>query len=96
MSAPQADDPPDSGFLTGYYEPLVEGSLVPGPEFTAPILARPDDLVSFPPGELPFPDHPELSAGRQRPDFGLEPYPDRAAIEAGALGSHTQPRRLAA
>jgi membrane-bound lytic murein transglycosylase A len=56
-----------AGFLTGYYEPIVEGSLHPCREFTAPVLGRPDDLDA------------------------LAPYPDRAAIEAGALDSHAAP-----
>ena len=85
------DDRAENGFLTGYYEPLVEGSLVPTPEFTEPILQRPDDLNSFPPGEMPFPSRPDISAARQRPDGRLEPYPDRAAIEAGAAAGHTKP-----
>jgi membrane-bound lytic murein transglycosylase A len=70
-------------FLTGYYEPEVEGSLAPDPEFTAPVLGRPSDLVSFPDGAPP-PLPPELTAARSA-GAGLEPYPDRAAIEDGAL-----------
>ena len=40
---------PDSGqgFLTGYYEPEVQGSLTQTERFTCPILARPDDLITF-------------------------------------------------
>ena len=56
-----------AGFLTGYYEPIVDGSLTPGPDFTAPIFARPDNLDA------------------------LMPFPDRAAIEAGAIEPHTAP-----
>ena len=41
---PNSDSP--DGFLTGYYEPIVEGSRVQTAEFTEPILGRPDDLVS--------------------------------------------------
>lgn len=85
------DNAAENGFLTGYYEPLVEGSLVPTEDFAEPILRRPDDLVSFPPGEMPFALHPDVSAARRRPDKRLEPYPDRAAIEAGAAAYHTQP-----
>ena len=33
------------GFLTGYYEPIVEGSRVPTNEFTVPLYRRPRDLV---------------------------------------------------
>ena len=70
-------------FLTGYYEPEVEGSLPPSADFPAPVLGRPPDLVSFPEGAPP-PLPPELTAARSGPQ-GLEPYPDRAAIENGAL-----------
>ncbi len=69
------------GFATGYYEPIVPGSLVASAEFTAPILARPDDLVSFVPG-TGLPSRPELSAARRLPDGRLVPFPDRAEIEA--------------
>jgi membrane-bound lytic murein transglycosylase A len=34
----------DAGFLTGYYEPIVEGSLRPCRDFTAPVLGWPDNL----------------------------------------------------
>ncbi len=37
------------GFLTGYFEPELAGSLEPGEGFTAAVLARPDDLVSLGP-----------------------------------------------
>lgn len=82
--------PSGAGFLTGYFEPEVEGSAVATPHFTAPLLARPDDLVSLSPGEtLPGLD-PALQAARRGPE-GWEPYPDRAAIEAGALGALARP-----
>ncbi len=79
-----------AGFVTGYYEPLVEGSLTPDADFCAPILARPDDLVTLPQGEsLEGPDGP-LQAALAGPQ-GLAPYPDRAAIEAGGLGDRARP-----
>jgi peptidoglycan lytic transglycosylase A len=56
-----------SGFLTGYYEPIVDGSLTRTREFTAPMLGRPDNLNA------------------------LARYPDRAAIEAGAIERHAAP-----
>src|SRR5207302_9940839 len=34
------------GFLTGYYEPIVDGSRFPTREFTVPMYRRPDDLVA--------------------------------------------------
>ena len=79
-----------SGFLTGYYEPEFPGSRQADSTFTVPLLARPDDLVSIPQGEtLPGID-PGLQAARRTPE-GYEPYPDRAAIEEGALGSGARP-----
>lgn len=78
------------GFLTGYFEPELSGSLEPGPGYTAPVLARPDDLVSLAPGETAPGLDPIYRAGR-RTETGLVPYPDRAAIEDGALGERTRP-----
>jgi membrane-bound lytic murein transglycosylase A len=72
------------GFLTGYYEPEVDGSYEKNDHFTWPIYARPDDLVSLKPGET-LPGLPEgLSAARNLDGF-IEPYWTRADIEAGAL-----------
>lgn len=72
------------GLLTGYYEPLLEGARAPDARFRYPLLKRPADLVSVDLGAF----DPEL-AGRRiagRVEEGrLVPYPDRAAIEAGAL-----------
>ena len=82
--------PSGAGFLTGYFEPELAGSEVPSPDFTAPLLARPDDLVSLSPGEtLPGLD-PTLQATRRAGD-GFEPYPDRGAIQDGALGDRARP-----
>src|SRR5262249_19252664 len=35
------------GFLTGYFEPIVQGSRFPGPEFHIPLYRRPRDLVAL-------------------------------------------------
>jgi membrane-bound lytic murein transglycosylase A len=76
------------GFVTGYYEPIVAGSLKRSGEFAAPILARPDDLVTLPHGTT-LSGRPELSAARVLPDGTLVPYPDRAEIEASTrAGQH--------
>jgi len=37
------DDP--NGFLTGYYEPVVDGSRTPTDDFKVPLYGRPRDLV---------------------------------------------------
>jgi membrane-bound lytic murein transglycosylase A len=79
-----------NGFLTGYYEPEFLGSRTPDALYKVPLLARPEDLVTIPQGEtLPGIDK-NLQAAR-RTAKGYEPYPDRAAIEDGALGSLAKP-----
>ena len=71
------DEADGKGLLTGYYEPRLKGSLTRTAEFTAPILARPRDLVAAPAG------FDSVSSGARRLGDGtLRPYPDRAAIEA--------------
>ncbi len=82
--------PTGSGFLTGYYEPVFEASRTRTGPYRVPLLARPDDLVTIPQGgSLPGID-PTLQAARRTGD-GYEPFPDRAAIEDGALGPKAQP-----
>src|ERR1700761_5678249 len=54
------------GFLTGYYEPWVEGSLTPSRAFAAPLLARPPDLPA--PGQTPatpYPTRAEIEAAER-------------------------------
>ncbi|MHB2210345.1 murein transglycosylase A [Methylobacterium sp. CM6257] len=87
VERPGAERP---GFLTGYFEPELTGSLEAGPDFPTPVLARPDDLVSLGPGETRPGLDPSLRAARATAD-GFAPYPARAAIEDGALGAHARP-----
>jgi membrane-bound lytic murein transglycosylase A len=76
-----------AGFLTGYYEPIVDGSRVPTDDFKVPLYGRPRDLVHM---------------GRKRKAEGFPntgrvvrriargkyvPYFDRAQIEDGALAT---------
>jgi membrane-bound lytic murein transglycosylase A len=77
-------------FFTAYYRPEVRASLVPTDEFREPLLARPDDLVTLPPGRS-SPSLNGLSSARRRPDGALEPYLTRAQIDAGALGKRARP-----
>jgi membrane-bound lytic murein transglycosylase A len=78
------------GFLTGYYEPIVEASRTRAPDFPTPVLSRPDDLVTLDPGDAQG-ALAGLAAARRTPDGALEPYPDRAAIETGALKEKAPP-----
>ena len=45
-------------FFTGYYEPVVQGSLTRTNEFTEPVLARPADLETL----QPYPTRAEIDA----------------------------------
>jgi membrane-bound lytic murein transglycosylase A len=74
-----------TGLLTGYYEPIVDGSRFPNPEFHTPLYRRPRDLVvaGQKQGMPAFPNR--ASVGRLNPQNQLEPYYDRGAIEGGAL-----------
>ena len=81
----------EAGFLTGYYEPRLEGSLTPSREFSAPVLARPDDLVTFAAGQAPAAFDSALSGAQRLPDGALRPYPQRAAIEAAAAAGRGRP-----
>jgi membrane-bound lytic murein transglycosylase A len=72
------------GFLTAYFEPEIEASLERSPDFSVPVLARPPDLVTLKQGEVIAGLPAGLQAARRRAE-GLVPFPDRAAIWAGAL-----------
>jgi len=74
------------GLVTGYFEPIVQGSRFPNPEFHVPVYRRPPDLVvaGRKPGPNAFPNKGALISRRDR-NGQLVPYYDRAAIEAGAL-----------
>lgn len=75
-----------SAFATGYFEPEIAGSRTRRPGFDVPVYAMPDDLVRAWPADTP----PAQRKGR--PPLGrydaagnFIAYPDRAAIEEGAL-----------
>jgi len=74
------------GLLTGYFEPVVEGSRFPSPEFHIPLYRRPKDLTAagYKPASVAFPNK-GARIGRRNENNEFVPYHDRAAIEAGAL-----------
>lgn len=74
----------ETGLMTGYYEPEMTGSRTPGPDYTAPVLARPADLVSVDLGDFRDALRGQRIAGRVEAGR-LVPYADRAAIAEGAL-----------
>lgn len=83
-------EPRRTGFLTGYFEPELDASLERSPAYPVAVLARPADLVSLAPGETREGLDPSLRAARLV-DGRLQAYPDRAAIEDGALGDGARP-----
>ena len=74
------------GFVTGYYEPELPASPCRTERFAVPLYRRPPDLVEVDDGNRPAGWDPAVRFARRGPD-GLAPYPDRAAIEAGALAT---------
>ncbi len=79
-----------AGFLTGYYEPIVDGSRFPTGIFKVPIYRRPPDLV--PPLHSTGPGFPNRGQSlRRTPSGTLVPYYDRGEILDGALdGNHLE------
>jgi membrane-bound lytic murein transglycosylase A len=75
----------DAGFVTGYYEPVVEGSRTRTDSYTVPVYRRPSNLFvrGFKQNATGLPNKGEVfrKIGRRK----LVPYYDRAAIEDGAI-----------
>lgn len=80
----QADRLAPLGRFTGYFEPFYEARPGRTIVYSAPVYARPEDLVTVDLGRF----RPDLAgqrvAGRLN-DGVLDPYPDHAAINAGAI-----------
>ncbi len=73
------------GLITGYYEPLLHGSLQPTEHFRYPVYGVPDDLLVIDLADL----YPELTGLRLRGRLDgrrVVPYYDRAQIEGGKAG----------
>jgi membrane-bound lytic murein transglycosylase A len=81
--AASADGDPE-GLFTGYYEPLLHGSRTRSDRYRVPLYIRPPDLVTVDLGAFREELKGQKIAGRLEED-SLIPYPDRKAIESGAL-----------
>lgn len=71
-----------SGTITGYYEPLLNGSRVATERYRYPLYAAPDDMITVDLTEV----HPDLKHKRLRGRLAgnkLVPYYTRGEIEAG-------------
>jgi membrane-bound lytic murein transglycosylase A len=72
----------DNGVVTGYYEPLLQGSRQRSERYRFPLYAVPDDLLTVDLAEL----YPELKGQRVRGRLdgrSVVPYWPRADIDAG-------------
>lgn len=74
------------GFLTGYYEPVIDGSQAPTAEFPVPLYRRPPNLVASGARSLggAFPSK-GVKVGRRVGRRFIAPYYTRGEIEDGAL-----------
>lgn len=75
----------EAGFVTGYYEPIIDGSRTRTDVYTVPVYRRPSNLFvrGFKQSATGLPNGGEVfrKIGRRK----LVPYYDRAAIEDGAI-----------
>ena len=75
----------DAGFVTGYYEPVIDGSRSQTDVYTVPVYRRPSNLFvrgfKQDAGRLPNKGPVYRKIGRRK----LVPYYDRAEIEDGAI-----------
>ena len=72
------------GMLTGYYEPVLEGSRTAQGKFQTPIYRRPPDLINV----VDETERASKSDGfthLRKTETGTAPFPTRAEIEQGAL-----------
>jgi membrane-bound lytic murein transglycosylase A len=73
------------GMLTGYYEPLLEGSRTRHGPYQVPIYKRPPDLVNVIDDTRRGALKPGALTHVRKTATGTEPYYTRAQIEGGAL-----------
>jgi membrane-bound lytic murein transglycosylase A len=73
------------GFVTGYYEPVIDGSRTQTDVYTVPVYRRPSNLFvrGVKPGAVGLPNKGQVfrKIGRRK----LVPYYDRAEIEDGVI-----------
>jgi membrane-bound lytic murein transglycosylase A len=75
----------DQGFVTGYYEPVIDGSRTKTDVYTVPVYRRPSNLFvrGYNQNSVGLPNKGDVfrKIGRRK----LVPYYDRAEIEDGAI-----------
>jgi membrane-bound lytic murein transglycosylase A len=81
------DDDDAPGFVTAFYEPEVEVSPVADRRWRYPFYRRPDDLVDLEQHNRPARMEASYAFGLKT-EAGVDLYPDREAIDRGALAGH--------
>ena len=71
-------------FATGYYEPEIAGSRTPQLGYEVPVYKRPSDIIEVDLGDF-FPEMKGKKIRGRIENGKLVPYPDRGAIDDGAL-----------
>ena len=71
----------DTGLVTGYYEPILEGSRVPSAQHRFPIYGVPEDLIV-----VDLPETRQLRLRGRLEGRRLIPYYSRGEIDARAEG----------
>ncbi|VFN00263.1 MAG: membrane-bound lytic murein transglycosylase A [Candidatus Kentron sp. G] len=74
------DDGDREGLITGYYEPVLEGSRVRTPVFRYPVYGEPKDLLTMAPGGGVTDRKERAPRGRLADDGRVIPYFSRAEI----------------
>jgi len=77
-----AEPSPPAGVLTAYFAPEYPARRTPEGEFSAPVRARPSDLKTVDAGLFDPTQAGRPGAALDAGGGPLQPYPDRAAIEA--------------
>lgn len=77
------------GLFTGYYEPLLHGSLQKSARYDVPLYARPSNLITVNLGDFKKALKGQTVMGRVAGEK-LVPYYTRAQIDAGALAGAAQ------
>lgn len=73
------------GLLTGYYEPVLNGSRTRSERYCWPIYRRPADLVDLTGDVMRGASGVQLTHAKGQPDGTIEPYMVRSEIEQGGL-----------
>jgi membrane-bound lytic murein transglycosylase A len=75
------DGSPGNGLVTGYYEPLLNGSLSRNERYQYPLYAVPDDLLRIELSQL-YPELTKLKLRGRIEGKKILPYHDRATIDS--------------